>query len=161
MSARAERLCRSVPAEPKMSFVLPAAVVHPDQIGALRRAPERPLPVRVSGSAATVVAEPRPVGSGPVLAEVLDATRALLWIRTAGDAAEIARDLVESLGGRTVEACSHDDEAIPIDVSFGAGEPLLAAAPPASPARVRLERDLPAFVRDAQRALDLAGPGHF
>ena len=69
--------------------------------------------------------------------------------------AEIARDLVEVLGGRVVPAADSAEDAIPVDVSFGVGEPVLPAAPPAGVARMLLERHLPAFVRDAQRALEL------
>lgn len=90
------------------------------------------------------------------LYEVLDATRALLWIGTQADAAEVARDLVGSLGGRTVSARESDEDALPVDLSFGEGDPLLPAAPAASVARMLLERHLPTFIRDAHRALELA-----
>ena len=40
-------------------------------------------------------------------------------------------------------------------MSFGVGEPVVPAAPQAGVARTLLERHLPAFVRDAQRALEL------
>jgi diguanylate cyclase (GGDEF)-like protein len=89
------------------------------------------------------------------LSAVLDATRALLWIESPTAVAEIARDLVEMLGGRVIRAADSTEDALPVDVSFSVGEPVLPAAPQAGVARMLLERHLPAFVRDAQRALEL------
>jgi diguanylate cyclase (GGDEF)-like protein len=89
------------------------------------------------------------------LSAVLDATRALLWIESPTAVAAIARDLVEMLGGRVIPATDSTEDALPVDVSFGVGEPVLPAAPPAGVARMLLERHLPAFARDAQRALEL------
>jgi diguanylate cyclase (GGDEF)-like protein len=90
------------------------------------------------------------------LSAVLDATRALLWIEAPAAVAAIARDLVETLGGRVIPAAdATPEEAIAVDVSFGAGAPVLPAAPRAGVARMLLERHLPAFVSDAHRALEL------
>jgi diguanylate cyclase (GGDEF)-like protein len=89
------------------------------------------------------------------LSAVLDATRALLWIKTPADVAAVARDLVEILGGRVIPALTSTGDVLPVDVSFGVGEPVLPAAPPAGAARMLLERHLPAFARDAHRALEL------
>ena len=97
-----------------------------------------------------------PLGADVVLSVVLNATRALLWIETAADASAVARDLVEDLGGVTVAALASTDDALPVDLSFGVGGPVLPAAPRESVARMLLERHLPIFVRDAQRALELA-----
>ena len=99
---------------------------------------------------------PGDAGADAALSVVLDATRALLWIETAADASAVARDLVEDLGGVTVAALTAAGDAFPVDVSFGVGEPVLPAAPRSSVARMLLERHLPIFVRDAQRALELA-----
>ena len=89
------------------------------------------------------------------LSAVLDATRALLWIESPAAVALIARNLVRVLGGRVVPAADSTADALPVDVSFGVGEPVLPAAAPTGVARMLLERHLPAFVRDAQRALEL------
>ena len=97
-----------------------------------------------------------PLGADVALSVVLNATRALLWIETAADASAVARDLVEDLGGVTVAALASTGDALPVDLSFGVGEPVLPAAPRSSVARMLLERHLPIFVRDAQRALELA-----
>jgi diguanylate cyclase (GGDEF)-like protein len=104
------------------------------------------------------VAEPAsPPAPAPdaALSAVLEATRALLWVKTPADVATVARDLVEMLGGRVIPALPSTGDALPVDVSFGAGEPALPAAPRGGAARLLLERHLPAFVRDAQRALEL------
>ncbi len=98
----------------------------------------------------------------PTLAEgshapaVLRATRDLLWIESPDDAKAAAIRLVASLGGDVVAADQADGGALPVDVSFGVGIPLLPAAAPASVARMLLERHLPGFVRDAHRAVELA-----
>jgi diguanylate cyclase (GGDEF)-like protein len=89
------------------------------------------------------------------LSAVLSATRALLWIQTPADVAAVARDLVSVLGGRVVPARLAAGDAVPVDLSFGAGEPVVPAVPGTGNARVLLERHLPAFVRDAQRVLEL------
>jgi len=47
-------------------------------------------------------------------------------------------------------------DALPVDISFGAIEPLLPSAALTSVSRMQLERHLAAFVRDAHRALELA-----
>jgi len=86
---------------------------------------------------------------------VLESTRALLWISTAAEAAEMTSDLVAQLGGTTVPVRGFAGDAIPVDISFGAGDPQLPAAPHGTRARVLLEQHLPAFVGDAQRALEL------
>jgi diguanylate cyclase (GGDEF)-like protein len=88
---------------------------------------------------------------------VHEATRSLFRLRTGGDARRVAEHLVRELGGRLVPAGSDDPSVIPVDVSFGDGEPLLAAAPPGSAARALLERHLPPFVQDAHEVLQLSG----
>jgi diguanylate cyclase (GGDEF)-like protein len=108
------------------------------------------------GGAPSAAPVPRAdLATDAALAAVLDATRALLWIKTSADAAVIAQDLVTVLGGQTVPALSGGADALPVDVSFGVGEPVLPTAPRATVARMLLERHLPTFVRDAQRALEL------
>jgi len=85
---------------------------------------------------------------------VLDATRQLLGITTAAEAADVARSLITVLGGQIVPAAgAPGSDALPVDVSFGQGVPLVPLAPPLSVARLLLERHLPSFMLDAQRAL--------
>lgn len=88
---------------------------------------------------------------------VLEATRALLWLRTPGDARRITEGLVRSLGGTVAPVQTDDGDAIPGDVSFGEGEPSLPAAAPGSPARVLLDDYLPGFLLDVRHVLELSG----
>jgi len=85
---------------------------------------------------------------------VLDATRQLLEITTPEQAADVARNLITALGGQLVPAAGAPGrETLPVDVSFGYGVPLVPLAPPLSVARLLLERHLPSFMLEAQRAL--------
>ena len=86
--------------------------------------------------------------------DVLNATRALLHIETPADVRDIAVALVDDLGGKVVDATDDPVDAVPVDVSFGAGPPLLAS-PTSGVARMFLERYLPAFVEDGIRAIAL------
>lgn len=90
------------------------------------------------------------------LEAVLDATRQLFWVATPAEAAAVVRKLITVLGGQTVPAQDSTSDALPVDVSFGEQEPLLPSAPALSVARLLLERHLPSFMLDAQRALELA-----
>jgi diguanylate cyclase (GGDEF)-like protein len=87
------------------------------------------------------------------LSDVLEATRALLRVESAREATAVAVDLIHRLGGDVVSARGAPANTIPVDVSFGEGPPLLPFAPPDSVARMHLERYLPLFVEDAQRAV--------
>ncbi len=80
----------------------------------------------------------------------------LLRLRTGGDARRVAEHMVRELGGRLVPAGPDDPSVIPVDVSFGDGEPLLAAAAPGSAARALLDRHLAPFLLDAGRSCSSA-----
>jgi len=88
---------------------------------------------------------------------VLDATRSLFRLRTGGSARRVAEHLVRELGGQLVPGGTDGPDVIPVDVSFGDGEPLLPAAAPGSAARVLLERHLATFLLDARLVLQLSG----
>ena len=89
-------------------------------------------------------------------AEVLmGATRALFWVESATDAKLIAVNLVSALGGSVVSSSRMDGDALPVDLSFGQGEPVVPCAPTNSAARMLLERCMPSFIVDAHRALEL------
>ena len=88
---------------------------------------------------------------------VYEATRSLLRLRTGRDARRIAEHLVRELGGRLVPAGTDDPGVLPVDISFGDGEPLLPAAAPGSAARALLERHLTPFLLDARHVLELSG----
>jgi diguanylate cyclase (GGDEF)-like protein len=87
---------------------------------------------------------------------VFDATRALFRLRSGGDARRVAERLVRELGGQLVPAGTDGPDVIPVDVSFGDGEPLLPAAAPGSAARALLERHLATFLLDARLVLQLS-----
>ena len=88
-------------------------------------------------------------------AEVVQwATRALLGVKTRQEVVDVALAVVERLGGWVVPADLADDRALPVDVGFGSGAPLLPAADPGSAARQALQRHLPQFVEDARQALE-------
>lgn len=87
---------------------------------------------------------------------VLTATRDLLWIETSEDARTAALRLVDELGGIVVAPDAAGAAALPIDLSFGVGDPVVPSAAVDSVARLLLSRHLPGFVRDANRAVELA-----
>ena len=58
--------------------------------------------------------------------------------------------LVERLGGTVGPAAEEDEEVLPVDLSMGAGPPVLPRAAAASLARMRLEAILPGLVEDAR-----------
>jgi hypothetical protein len=151
---------------------LQAAVGHvvppPDRRGGAADGPQGP-PTVGSG-------RPEPAGAGrrferhrllDALAAV-DAYAVLAAYEAARDmlrAAEAAavRDavvrLVRRLGGTVGEAAVQDDVVLPVDLSFGEGEPLLPRAVPGSLARMRLEAVLPLVVEDARVLVHRIGPG--
>jgi diguanylate cyclase (GGDEF)-like protein len=88
---------------------------------------------------------------------VVEATRALLWVKTGADARIATEQLVRGLGGVVAPARTHDARELPADISFGDGEPLVASAPLGSKARARLDAHLVPFLLDARRALQLSG----
>ncbi len=90
-----------------------------------------------------------------VLETVHQATRRLLYITSAREATEILIAVVQQLGGSTIPAGQADSGALPIDLSFGDGEPILPVAEPFSVARMQLEQVLPGLVEDARRAVQL------
>lgn len=87
---------------------------------------------------------------------VLTATRELLWIETAADARTAALRLVDELGGIVVAPDVGGASALPIDLSFGVGDPVVPSAAADSVSRLLLSRHLPGFIRDAHRAVELA-----
>ena len=90
-----------------------------------------------------------------LLETVHQATRGLLYITSAQEATEILAAAVHRLGGSTIPAGQADSWALPIDLSFGDGEPILPVAEPLSLARMQLEQVLPGLVEDARRAVQL------
>jgi len=97
-------------------------------------------------------------GDADIERALVRAERDLLWANGEDDIQAAADRLVRRLGGRLVPASDPEArQALPIDLAFAGGPPLLALAPPSSVALMQLQRDLPAFVEDAKRALTLVG----
>ncbi len=82
----------------------------------------------------------------------LAAARSLLRAEAVEEAVGVVIGLVRDLGGSTVPARLDDGRALPIDCSFGHGEPLLARADSVL-ARLRIERILPEVLDDAREAI--------
>ena len=88
-------------------------------------------------------------GDGNALA----ATRALLYVRSREEAADVLRAAVDDMGGCVVPARLAGPEAIPVDVSLGVGEPMLVLIlDPMDLAGMRLTSHLPVLVEDALSA---------
>ncbi|HVF74920.1 MAG TPA: EAL domain-containing protein [Acidimicrobiales bacterium] len=88
-----------------------------------------------------------------VLQAAGEARAALASARTKADAVAALSALVHNLGGTVVKASAGDPRAIPVDLSFGLGEPLLPACDSFSVARMHLIRLLPVMVEEAEAAL--------
>lgn len=118
---------------------------------------------RVSGALVPVLAR---AGGDDGLAwaqSVVDACRSLITVTSAEEAVSVLTTCARALGGEVVPARLGRDDAVPIDLSLGEGEPLVACAPRPSPARLALEAALPSLVDDARSAVAgarLAGRSH-
>jgi len=115
---------------------------------------------RQSAGAATVRQRRRTAAAAghqdlELLQAIHEATRGLLYITSTREASEILIAAVHRLGGSTIPAGQADSWALPIDLSFGEGEPVLPVAEPLSLARMHLEQVLPGLVEDARRAVQL------
>jgi diguanylate cyclase (GGDEF)-like protein len=86
---------------------------------------------------------------------LLEVTRSLLWVETRADAREAAARFVTGVGGVLVDAAGSDESCMPVDLSFGAGAPVVPSAPLGSPQRRLLERHLPGLVTDINRVIAL------
>lgn len=97
--------------------------------------------------------------SGPTSEDALRAaylaTRELLSVRSRSDAAAIVAWLARRLGADLVPPGADGGVVMPLDLSFGAAEPLWASADPISISRLELEEVLPTVVLDALRILHL------
>lgn len=90
----------------------------------------------------------------------LAATRALLRALTREDAALILRTAVVDLGGIVVLARLAADDALPLDVSLGVGEPAVVEAVPGSPSYELLNRHLTELVNDAHTVANRSDLSH-
>ncbi len=112
--------------------------------------PDRRHPSRQS-------APPRPVNpaglSPAALATAQAATRALLAVESPREAVDVVLGLVTALGGTVTPARTAAADTLPLDLSFGVGEPLLAYADPAGVPRMQLEILLPTFLEDTRQVV--------
>lgn len=83
-----------------------------------------------------------------------DTARAMLRAGSPGEVRDALVALVRHCGASTGPAATQDDDVIPVDLSFGAGPPLLPRAAPASVARMRLEALLPPLVEDGRTLIN-------
>lgn len=81
-----------------------------------------------------------------------EATRAFLRATTVGEVAAAVVRFVGDLGGTVRPARDGGSTSLPLDLSLGVDDPVLAHAPEGSPARRRLEALLPILVEDARLA---------
>lgn len=100
-------------------------------------------------------AEPTPDVDSVALTLAYRAALRLLQLRHAEEATAVLTDLVTALGGRPVSAAGAGEDTLPLDLSFGYGEPVLVAAAPLSLARMRLEFVLPELLEGARHVVDL------
>jgi diguanylate cyclase (GGDEF)-like protein len=82
---------------------------------------------------------------------VVTTLRVLLRATSPEDVVAAMIDAVHDLGGTVVPATSHPANALPVDLSFGVGEPLVAVAPGLGGSR--LQRILPMLAEDARVAV--------
>lgn len=100
-------------------------------------------------------ADPTPDVDSVALTLAYRAALRLLQLRHAEEATAVLTDLVTALGGRPVSAADAGEDTLPLDLSFGYGEPVLVAAAPLSLARMRLEFVLPELLEGARHVVDL------
>ena len=82
----------------------------------------------------------------------LDAVRRLLRARTPQDVVDVLLDVVVELGATAEPPATRSDRQLPVDITFGIGEPLV---PSGEPATLHVLRDvLQPLVADAHVALD-------
>ncbi|MEQ8718133.1 MAG: MerR family transcriptional regulator [Acidimicrobiales bacterium] len=93
------------------------------------------------------------------LAIVNRCLEAILRARTPGDVARALADTAEALGAVLESPEEGRSEQIPVDLSLGTADPIVAATPVLSIARMRLERVLPNLVVHARRMVDLLACG--
>ncbi len=86
---------------------------------------------------------------------VLAATRAVLRSTTPAEVRDAVVAFVRMSGAAVVAADEAGPDALPLDLSFGEGDPLVAVAERPSVVRLRLERTLPAVHEDARRIVAL------
>jgi diguanylate cyclase (GGDEF)-like protein/PAS domain S-box-containing protein len=122
--------------------------------GNSRHATHARRPVPSTSGAVGSVAKSHPLVTPEVA--ISEGRHELLWAASCTEVEEAAVRFVRALGGDVVqgeELSPHD--VLPGDLAFGGGTPLRAVAAPDSLSRTLLERHLPEFIVDAERAVAL------
>lgn len=86
---------------------------------------------------------------------LLSAARALLRVTTVEEVVDTCRDFASALGGSALPARLAPAAALPIDIAFGTGEPLLWIPPQDPAARLRFETVAAELAEDARAAVTL------
>jgi DNA-binding transcriptional MerR regulator len=81
-----------------------------------------------------------------------EATRAFLRATTVREVVAAVMRFVDEIGGTVRPAADGGTTPLPLDISLGVDDPVLADAPEGSPARRRLEALLPTLIEDARLA---------
>jgi hypothetical protein len=121
-----------------------AEVKTPAELEAENQAEQAPL----LASSMDVTVDPE------ALDAAYQATRAILGAGSENDVVVILATLVHRLGGSVVPASGQHPHALPVGITFGKVDPLVAVAEPVSIARLRLEQLLPSVVNDAAAMVD-------
>ena len=104
--------------------------------------------------------EPRLLTEPRALELVLGAVRAMFGCEDPDEIVALLVQTAHRLGGWIVAASEADARAIPLNLSLGYGEPLLATPDPADPrATQHLQAHLPQLVEDARHAIARLGRG--
>ena len=95
------------------------------------------------------------VGDLSTAVVLLAAARALLRAATVEEVVDICRDFASDLGGTSLPARLAPGSALPIDIAFGKGEPLLMVPPDDPAARQSFEQVAAELAEDAHAAVSM------
>jgi diguanylate cyclase (GGDEF)-like protein/PAS domain S-box-containing protein len=116
-----------------------------NEVAARRLSPEQ---TRSRALAAAAGAE------ASILKATAEARAAFASARVPGEAVQALVTFVHRLGGTVSPASAHDPRAIPVDLSFGEGEPILPVCDSFSVTRMHLIRLLPVMAEEARSVID-------
>lgn len=94
-----------------------------------------------------------PASDGRTLEAAYRATRAFLSANEPGEVVGALAILVHELGGVVMPAASRHPDAIPVDLSLGHGQPVVAVVERFSVSRLQLEEVLPVVLEDARAVI--------
>lgn len=116
----------------------------------------KPSPSGVPSMAGSVPPAPPDTTVQDALDVILSATEDLLWVKSPHQARELSADVINRIGLTVATRAHAAADVYPIDLSFGAGDPLRIVHP-GDPALAKLlEEQLTKFASAGERALHLA-----